>query len=91
MKKEENEKFITLKFIVNGTPTVLKVNENSPLKSAVEKAIQQTGNTGRPIEDWIVKYKDKPLDISRKIKEFNFPENAEIFVSLKAGQGGGND
>lgn len=92
MKDEKNDKNPnqrTLVFIVNGTETIVDpVNVNQPLHVSVNKALQQTGNSGRPLGDWQVLFNDQPLDINRKVEEFNFPENAVIFLSLKAGQGG---
>jgi len=91
-EKEEKEKqpnLISLTFIVNGTETIVeKVNLNQPLHVSVQKALEQTGNTGRPISEWQVLFNDQNLDSNKKVEEFKFPENAVIFLSLKAGQGG---
>lgn len=88
-KDEKKDKKISLTFIVNGTETVVQnINVNQPLHVAVQKALDQTGNSGRPIGEWQVIYNDQTLDISKKVEEFHFPENAVIFLSLKAGQGG---
>lgn len=92
MKEKEKEKqgnLISLLFIVNGTETLVeKVNVQQPLHVPVEKALAQTGNTGRPIGDWQVIFNDQSLDVNKKVEEYKFPENAVIFLSLKAGQGG---
>ena len=89
MKDPKNPNLISLVFIVNGTETIVeKANVNSPLHVAVQKALEQTGNNGRPIGDWQVIFNDVTLDIKKKIEEFNFPDDAVIFLSLKAGQGG---
>lgn len=94
MKDEHDDKdhgsreIIILKFIVNGTPTEVKVNIHPPLKVAVEKALKQTGNTGRPLEDWELKWLDKVLDISKSAKDYKIPNGTELFLSLRAGQGG---
>ena len=92
-KKEKDEEkgqqnLTTLLIIVNGTPTEVKINQNAPLKAAAEKALEQTGNTGRPIEDWQIKWEGQVLDMDKKIKEFNFPDGVELFLSLNAGVGG---
>ena len=87
-KQASPEKLVDLTIIVNGTPTVVHVNENAPLKTAVHKALEQTGNTGRPITDWQITWNDKVLDMDLKIKDFHFPKNVELFLSLKAGVGG---
>lgn len=88
-KGDKKDKKISLTFIVNGTETIVKnINVNQPLHVAVQKALDQTGNSGRPIGEWQVIYNDQTLDISKKVEEYQFPENAVIFLSLKAGQGG---
>lgn len=81
-------KEILLKFIVNTTPTEVKAKEDEPLAKAVEEAFRKTGNEGRPLSDWTVKYEGRVLDTSRTVKELCLPDCAEIFVSLKAGGGG---
>lgn len=93
LKKEEKEdhggqNLTNLLIIVNGTPTEVKINLNAPLKTAAEKALEQTGNMGRPIEDWQIKWNDQVLDMNKKVKEFDFPEGIELFLGLKAGAGG---
>lgn len=89
MKEDKKQIQISLTFIVNGKETkVEKVNLHQPLKVPVEKALDQTGNTGRPLSDWQVKWNDNELDITKKVEDFNFPSDAKIFISLKAGQGG---
>ncbi|HMJ69741.1 MAG TPA: DUF2604 domain-containing protein [Cyclobacteriaceae bacterium] len=88
-KNDKNPNQRSLTFIVNGTETIVDpVNVNQPLHVSVNKALQQTGNSGRPLGDWQVLFNDQPLDINKKVEEFNFPDNAVIFLSLKAGQGG---
>src|ERR1041385_7228078 len=49
-------KKILLKFIVNSTPTDFDVKEDEILAKAVEEAFRNTGNEGRPLSDWTVKY-----------------------------------
>ena len=89
MKEEKNQNQISLTFIVNGKETeVEKVNIHQPLKVSVEKALEQTGNTGRELSDWQVKLNDNDLDVAKKVEEFSIPSDAKIFISLKAGQGG---
>ena len=87
MGKPQN--LISLTFIVNGSETIVeKVNIHEPLHVPVQKALVQTGNTARPIGDWQVIYNDQTLDTNKKVEDYKLPENAVIFLSLKAGQGG---
>lgn len=84
----DNEKFVTLVIVVNTTPTKVKINENAPLKAAAEKALAQTHNTGRPLDDYEMKLGDKVLDMNKKVKDYNLKDGTELFLSLKAGTGG---
>lgn len=89
MKEEKTHNQISLTFIVNGKEAKIeKVNLHQPLKVPVEKALEETGNTGRELSDWQVKLNDIELDITKKVEEFSIPSDAKIFISLRAGQGG---
>lgn len=101
MKKEEEKKEdkkddkgghnqITLIFIVNGEATEVKANVNVPLKTAVEKALSESENTGRALEDWQVKWNGQILDQNSKIGDLNLFDKAELMLSLKTGEGGNN-
>ena len=82
-----NEKF-KISFIINGEPTKVNVNVNAPLKVAVLKALEESENMGRPLEDWQVKFNGVVLDMNEKFEKLNIPNNSELFLSLKAGEGG---
>jgi len=86
--KQDNDKFISLIIVVNTIPVTITINENAPLKAAAEKALEETKNSGRPLQDWEMKLDDKILDLDKKIKSYDFPNNQELFLSLKAGVGG---
>lgn len=78
-----------LTIVVNGVPAVVERNVNAPLRSAVEKALEQTGNIGQPIGNWELRDANgNLLDLDRKIGDFNFPPDVKLFLSLKAGVGG---
>ena len=79
---------IDLTVIVNGQPTTVRANPNAPLRSIVEKALDQTNTTGQPPENWELRFNGAVLDLGAKIRSFNFPANAELFLNLKAGIGG---
>lgn len=86
--EKPNEKKRNLIVIVNGTPHPMEVNEEWHLSKVVSDALKDTKNEGRKIGDWILKWNDQSLDQNKKVKEYDFPENAELFLSLSAGQGG---
>ena len=77
-----------LVFIINGLPQKVEARADWPLKSAVEVALKESGNEGRPIDDWDVKWNNRILDLKKEIREYQFPECVDLFLSLKAGQGG---
>ncbi|MCU0421652.1 MAG: DUF2604 domain-containing protein [Bacteroidia bacterium] len=92
-KKEEkenngNDKKITLTFIINGEATQVSTNVKAPLKSAVEKALEESENTGRPLSDWQVKFNGTILDMNEKVENLPIADGSELFLSLKTGEGG---
>lgn len=87
-RHHHHAKDIEIKFIVNGTPTDVDAKEDWLLKRAAEKALEQTGNVGRPVEDWDIKQGTKTLDANEVIAKYDFPECVELVMSLDAGHGG---
>jgi len=80
---------LQLAVIVNGQPTVVEANSNAPLHSIIGRALQQTGNSGQPAENW--ELRDAVgvlLDETKKIADFHFPADVKLFLNLKAGVGG---
>ncbi len=78
-----------LTIIVNGAPAVVERNNHAPLKSAVEKALADTGNVGQPLENWELRDANGvALDLTQPVGSFNFPDDVKLFLSLKAGVGG---
>ena len=85
----EGEQKIKLVFIINGESFPIDTNVNAPLSSAVEKALANSHNTGRPIGEWEVRDSSGVfLDISRKVKDFGLKDGARLFLSLRVGVGG---
>lgn len=79
----------TLTVIVNGKPTEVEVNVNAPLRTVIPKALQQTGNTGQPPENWELRDEDgNILDLDKKIGDYAFTDDTKLFLNLKAGIGG---
>jgi hypothetical protein len=80
---------VDLAVIVNGQPTIVEAGLNSPLHSIIGKALEQTGNSGQPPENW--EFRDAGgalLDGTKKIGDFHFPADVKLFLNLKAGIGG---
>lgn len=79
----------TITVVVNGQPTEVEANVNAPLRTVVNKALEQTENTGQPPENWELRDADgRTLDLGNKIEDSGIVEGATLFLNLKAGVGG---
>lgn len=80
---------ITLIFIVNGVDVPVEANVNQPLKVARNKALEESNNTGRPMDEWEVHDDEgKALDADTKLENLNIMDGARLFLNLKVGAGG---
>ena len=91
-----------LTFIVNGTETSMKAKPSSKLKTLIKKALKQTGNIGRPAEDFqaicndhnlqwdssIIDQVEKSDTVGKTGANIVITEETVIFISLKAASGG---
>ena len=78
-----------LTIVVNGQPTEVRVHAEEKLRAVVAKALDQTGNTGQPPENWELRDpRGTPLDLDRDVDDFHFPAGTRLFLNLKAGIGG---
>lgn len=83
----ENE--IDLAIVVNGQPTVVRANKHAPLRTVIARALEQTGNSGQPPDNWELRdVAGALLSLDQKIGDFNFPADVRLFLNLKAGVGG---
>jgi hypothetical protein len=84
-----SENKLQLVIVVNGSPTTVEANIHAPLHTIVPKALEQTGNTGQPPENWELRdAAGVELDLQRKIETFNFAPDTKLFLNLRAGVGG---
>jgi hypothetical protein len=82
-------KKISITVVVNGKPTDVDAFDSEPLGSIIPDALQQTGNTGQPANNWELRDSDgNLLDLQKKIGEYGFEEKVRLFLNLKAGVGG---
>ncbi len=80
---------IELTVVVNGTDVKVELNSDTPLRDLVIMALNKSGNTGQPVENWILKdIKGNPIDVSKTAADLHFNEHTVLFLSLKAGIGG---
>lgn len=84
-----NPNEVELTFVVNGQPVTVKANQHAPIRTAAHRALEESGNSGQPIENWELRDAGgQILDLSRKIEDFHFPPGTMLFLNLKAGVGG---
>ena len=85
--KQHNK--ITLIFIVNGVDVPVEANLNQPLNVARNKALEESNNTGRPVDEWEV-HNDEglALDSDQKVEDLDLKEGDRLFLNLKVGAGG---
>lgn len=86
-KKNPNE--LTLIFVINGEDVEVDANVNAPLKVARNKALTESGNTGRPFDDWETRDEaGTVLDPDQKVGTFDFEDGTRLFLNLAVGAGG---
>lgn len=86
----ENEHKITLIFIINGEDFRVETNVEAPLLVAVEKALVESGNTGRrDPREWEVRDSQGVLlEVDRTVKQLGLKNGTRLFLSLRVGAGG---
>jgi hypothetical protein len=84
-----NPNRIDLKVVVNGQPFVISANVEAPIRTLIEQALKDSGNSGQPISNWELRDgAGQILDPARKVEDFSFQAGTTLFLSLKAGIGG---
>jgi hypothetical protein len=85
----EKDHKIDLIFIINGQDFPIEANVQAPLMEAVQRALAESGNTGRPPDEWEVRDASGVLlEKHRSPKELGLHNGARLFLSLRVGAGG---
>lgn len=85
----ETEHKIKLIFVINGENVPIETNINAPLSAAAQRALNESGNSGRPLAEWEVRNASGALiDVTRTVKELGLTNGARLFLSLRVGAGG---
>lgn len=80
---------IQLIFIINGQSFPVEANSHAPLLEAVQRALLESRNTGRPADEWEVRdIQGVLLPKNRTPKELNLHNATRLFLSLQVGAGG---
>lgn len=88
-RRREHKRSFTLIFIINGQDYSIQVDTQLPLAIAVQQVLQESGNTGRPAEEWEVRDSAGALlETSRSPHALGLHNRTRLFLSLKVGAGG---
>jgi Protein of Unknown function (DUF2604) len=88
-KPDKEDKKISLTVIVSGTPTTVEANSKQKLQVVALKALEQTGNTSRPLSDWTIKTREGVvLDMKNTVESYGLQDGSQLVMSLEAGVGG---
>ncbi len=80
---------VIIRFVVNGDPTVVEAAANAPLRVACEKALRDTNNTSRPLEEWETRTETGGrVDIGSKVVDLGLVDGVRLFISVKVAAGG---
>ena len=86
-----SDKRFEITIVVNGEPFEIKVGLDEQIGEAVKDALEVSGNSGQPPERWELRDESgQPIDTGEKIGQAGIAAGAKLFLSLKAGVGGGS-
>ena len=84
-----NEQKLSIIVVVNGQPVTVEGNVNAPLIPLIQHALNESGNSGQPAENWELRdAAGNVLDPARKLGDTGVVGGATLFLNLKAGVGG---
>ena len=85
----EKDHKVKLIFIINGQDFPIEANVQAPLMEAVQRALAESGNTGRPPDEWEVRdVGGVLLEKNRSPKDLGLHDGSRLFLSLRVGAGG---
>jgi hypothetical protein len=80
---------ITLQVVINGLTSSLDFSAHKKLHVVIKEALDQTGNTARPPEEWqATNAAGDPLDPRKSLEDLGLTNGSQLFLSLGAGVGG---
>jgi hypothetical protein len=80
---------VTLKAVVNGMLTNVQAGPDELLRAIVQLALDETGNQGRPVDEWTVTDDiGRPLDPARRVAELSLEDFDTVFIQVQVGAGG---
>lgn len=75
--------------VVNGQPVTVKANDNAPLQTVINKALEEGGTAGQNLDRWqLTNESGAILEPDAKVGVAGIVAGATLFLSLKAGAAG---
>jgi len=80
---------INITVVVNGQPVPLEVNIEEKLRAVAHKALEKSGNSGQPLDNWELRDSaGQILELNKKVADYGITSGTKLFLNLKAGVGG---
>ncbi len=81
---------IEITVIINGQPIALDhVAVKEVLRAVVVRALEKSGNSGQPIDNWELRDANgQILDLQKTVADYGIISGVKLFLNLKAGVGG---
>jgi hypothetical protein len=69
--------------------TDIRPHPDALLRIVIQRALDQTGNEGRPLEAWTATNDSgRPLEATMKVGELGLEDGDTIFIQVEVGAGG---
>lgn len=77
---------IRVTVVVNGALIEMDANLNAPLHTLVQHALNDSGNSGRPREDWELKdVGGNALPLDHRVGEAGIGSGSTLYLTLRVG------
>lgn len=80
---------ITIIVVVSGEDVAVTVNTHQKVAQLVREALNESGNQGQPVENWILKSDAGAIDFEQRIADAGITDGMKLYLNPKAGEGGG--
>lgn len=88
-KPSPKDKHITVTVIVNGTGEEIRIKTDQPLQLLLKKALDETENTGQPIENWELRNEaGAELALDQTVEQAGIKNGDLLSANLKTGAAG---
>ena len=80
---------LSLVFIINGEDVTVEVTENQKLHVGRDKALRDSGNTGRPVDEWEIRTEGGiVLSPDASVSGSGLVNGSRLLLSLRVAAGG---